>query len=138
MYEHFDHKADIGVRGIADNLEEAFQETAKAMFDVMGNIEKVEKKEGIDFECNADDETGLLVEFLNKLLSEAYINDMYFSEFEVKIEKNDKLILKGKAVGEKRDPEKHELKLEVKAATYSNAKVEEKDGKFIAQCIVDV
>jgi len=138
MYEYFDHKADIGVRGIGTTLEEAFQEAGKAMFGVMGNIEKVEDRKEIDIECSADDETGLLVEFLNKLLSEADINDMFFSDFNVSIEKNDKLVLSGKAFGEKRDPQKHELKLEVKAATFSNANVEEKDGKFVAQCVVDV
>lgn len=138
MYEYFDHRADIGVRGIGSTLEEAFQEAAKAMFGVMGNIGKVGDRKSIDIECDADDETGLLVEFLNKLLSEADINDMFFSDFSVKIEKGKKFRLIGKAFGEKRDADKHELKLEVKAATYSNAKVEKQKGKFIAQCVVDV
>jgi SHS2 domain-containing protein len=138
MYEYFEHRADIGIRGIGKTMKDAFQETAKAMFGVMGKIENVEKKKEIRIECDADDEIGLLIEFLNKLLSEADINDMFFSEFKVKIEKNEKYKLVGNAIGEKRNPKKHELKLEVKAATYSNAKVEKKDGRFIAQCIVDV
>jgi len=138
MYEYFDHKADIGIRGFGATLEEAFQEAAKAMFGVMGKIEKVIKKGKISIECEADDEAGLLTEFLNALLAEADINSMFFSDFKVEIKKDDNYKLTGWAYGEKRDPDRHELKLEVKAATYSNLKVEKQGNKFMAQCVVDV
>jgi len=46
--------------------------------------------------------------------------------------------LKGYACGEKLDVEKHKVKTEVKAATYSQLKIEEKDGLFYVKCVVDV
>jgi SHS2 domain-containing protein len=137
MFEHFEHRADIGVRGFGATLAEAFQETAKAMFAVMGKIESVNKKKKVKIFCNADDEAGLLIEFLNALLAQADIEKMFFSDFQVKIKKGKKYELTGYAIGEKRDVDKHCLKLEVKAATYSQLKVEKKEG-FMAQCIVDV
>ncbi|MBU4015717.1 archease [Patescibacteria group bacterium] len=59
---------------------------------------------------------------------------MMFSSFKVKI--------KGKSLtadvkGEKLDPKKHHLKIEVKAATYSQLKIE-KGKEYKAQCVVDV
>lgn len=40
-YETFEHTADIGIRGIGDNLEQAFEEGAKAMFSVMYDINSI-------------------------------------------------------------------------------------------------
>ena len=134
MYELFEHQADIGIRGIGSSLEEAFSEAARAMFSVMINIDKVTPVKSIAVSCKADNDEELLVEFLNRLLTEANINDMVFSKFIVQIRNHE---LTGAAKGENLDLEKHEIKTEVKAATYSQLKIERND-KFIAQCIVDV
>ncbi|RLG21884.1 archease [Candidatus Micrarchaeota archaeon] len=135
MFETFEHKADIGVRGIGKTIEEAFEEAAKAMFSIMFDINCIEKKEKVTLKCNGDDLEMLLVEWLNTLLAEADLRGLAFSEFRAKIEQNS---LKGEAYGEKLNVKKHKAKTEVKAATYSNLKVYEDNGRWIAECIVDV
>jgi SHS2 domain-containing protein len=61
---------------------------------------------------------------------------MLFSRFEVRIEGNH---LKAAAWGEQIDISKHIPTTEVKAATYAELSVRQKqDGTWIAQCIVDV
>ena len=135
MYETFEHKADIGVRGIGNSLEAAFQEAAKAMFSVMYDIGMVGEETKISIDCEADDRELLLVEWLNALLAEAGVNGMAFSNFHVGILDEH---LHGTAWGEKINLKKHMPKTEVKAATYSGLKVCEKDGAWTAQCIVDV
>jgi SHS2 domain-containing protein len=138
-YKLLPHQADIGVQGIGSTLEEAFEEGAKAMFDVMAEIKNIEPKESVDVDCDAYDIDALFVEWLNNLLAKRDIDDMVFSKFEVKIEKKEnRYLLKAKAYGEKMDPEKHKLKTEVKAATYSGLKHEEKDGEHIIQCVLDI
>ena len=134
-FEYFDHKADIGIIGKGTNLQEAFEEAAKAMFNVMVDIEMVGPIKTIEIECSAENKEELLIEWLNKLLAEATINEMVFSQFMVNIKDNS---LTGAAKGEHLDPEKHKIKTEVKAATYSQLKVEEKDGLFVVRCVVDV
>ena len=134
-FEHFEHQADIGIRGIGSNLAEAFEEAAKAMFNVMVDIDRVGPIKTIEIKCEAENNEELLVEWLNKLLAEATINNMVFSYFMVQIRDHS---LIGAVKGEHLDPEKHEIKTEVKAATYSQLKVAEENGKFIAQCVVDV
>ena len=135
-FENFEHKADIGVRGMGKTIEEAFQEAAKAMFSIECNLEKVKKVKKVKISCSAENVEELFVEWLNALLAQSSVHEMMFSEFRVEIENNK---LKGEALGEKLN-KNQELKTEIKAATYSQLKVFEdrKNKRFIAQCIVDV
>lgn len=139
-FEYKDHEADIGIVGIGNTIEQAFEQGAKGMFSLMCNIKKVEKNEQINIKCNAPDYETLFVEWLNELLSKKDLENMFFSEFKIeKIERvNDELKLTAKVFGEKINIKKHEPKIEVKAATYSGLKFKKKDGKYYIQCVVDV
>ena len=136
-FETFEHTADIGIRGIGKTLEQAFEEAAKAMFSVMVDIKTVEPVRGIKLviQIKGLDDNGLFVEWLNRLVAEKDISGMMFSKFKVKID--DKQLV-GTAWGEQFNPKKHKPEVEVKAATYSQLKVEKQKGKYIAQCLVDV
>ena len=141
MYETFEHKADIGIRGTGENIEEAFQEAAKALFSVEVKILNVDAKTKIKIRCDAANLEELLVEWLNALLAQASIHNMVFSDFKFKIKAKDtQYELDGFAFGEKLDVKKHEFGIEIKAATYSQLKVyqELETKKWVAQCIVDV
>ena len=138
-FQTFEHGADVGVIGYGQTQEQAFANGAKAMFNVMVNIQKVEPKQTVTVECNAQNIEELFVEWLNELIAQFGLQDLVFSEFSVKInKKDDSFQLDGNAKGEPLDKLKHEIKTEVKAATYSNLKIAQADGKWYAQCIVDV
>ena len=138
MYKFFDHQADVGIVGIGKSYEEAFQEGAKAMFEVMCDLKKVKHSKSIRVAATASDVASLFIEWLNELLAQKDIKDMLFSDFKVKIAKTkDGYKLAGTASGEKL-AKKHGLKTEVKAASYSQLKVWEEKGKYKAQCVVDV
>ena len=134
-YETFEHTADIGIRGIGKTLEQAFEEGAKAMFSVMYDINSVKPAKELKVKLKAKDREALFVEWLNRLLAEKEISGLIFSKFKVEFQ-GDKLI--GSAWGEKFNAKKHKAETEVKAATYSQLKITEEKGKYIAQCIVDV
>lgn len=136
-YEHFEHRADIGVRGIGKTLAEAFEEAGRAMFEVMTNIKKIKPAKKIEFEVQAENEVELLIEFLNRALGEADAEGIFLSKFKVTILNDGTPILAATAWGSK-ITSGTEIRTEVKAATLSQAKVEKKGNKFIAQCIVDV
>ncbi len=135
-YDYFDHKADVGIIGIGTTLPEAFEQAAKAMFNLMYDAEKVKPLEEIQIECEADSSEELFVEWLNALLAQANIHELALGKFQVKQIEGFQLI--GCAKGEALDPQRHNVKTEVKAATYSMLKVEKKGEKYIAQCVVDV
>lgn len=139
MFELLPHKADIAIKGIGNSYEEAFCEAAKAMFSVMVELADVKPVGEVKIIVEADSMEDLFVRWLNELLSEASLNNVLFSKFKVKIEKEKEgFVLKGIAYGEKIDLKRHKLKTEVKGATYSGLKVAKENGKFIAQCVVDV
>jgi len=135
MWEHFHHQADIGIRGIGRSIEEAFEEAAVSMIAVICEPGTIKAKEQIHINCAGADKDLLLADWLNSIIYEMAVRKMLLGKFEVHIEAEK---LTGKAWGEKADEKKHDMAVEVKAATYSQLAVENKDGKWIAQCVVDV
>jgi len=134
-YETFEHEADIGIRGIGFTLSEAFEQAAVALYSVMVAVDRVQPKEKKNISVSAPDRELLLVEWLNALLALSDIERMVFSKFEVLITGT---MLTGIAWGEKLDRAHHEANVEVKGATYHMLSVTEENGRFTAQCVVDV
>lgn len=138
-FEHFETIADVGVRGFGSTLEEAFENAARAMFSVMTDLSLIKEVDRVEVSCEAEDAEGLLVSWLNELLATSYIKMMLFSSFKVEITKRDSLFkLKGVACGEMIDCGRHELRTEVKAATYAMVKVTKEGERYIAQLLLDI
>lgn len=135
-WEHFEHEADIGVRGTADTLAGAFEQAALALTAVIADLANIAAVTVIDIECEAPDHELLLADWLNALVYEMAIRKMLFSRFEVSVEHKH---LTAKAYGEKVDREKHQPVVEIKGATYTELSVYQgEDGLWRAQCVVDV
>jgi SHS2 domain-containing protein len=138
-FELFETTADVGVRGYGSTLEEAFVNAAKAMFSVMTDLLKVKPAEEVAVEVEAEDLEALLVAWLNELLAISSIRRMLFSDFKVAVERlNGLLKLRAAAYGERVDPSRHDLRTEVKAATYALVKVGRVDDKYVAQLLLDI
>ncbi|MCX8158582.1 MAG: archease [Candidatus Diapherotrites archaeon] len=139
MFELFEHKADMGIRGIGKNIEEAFSEAAMAMLTIMYETKKIKPKKKIVVETYADSLDNLLVNFLNEILYQKDVSEISFCKAKVKEIKKikDQYKLLAELLGEKK-PNKKIFITEVKAATYSQLKVKEEDNYWIAECIVDV
>lgn len=139
-YIYLDHEADVGIQAVGGTLEEAFEEGAMAMFNVMFDTSTIEEKKRVSIQCEARDIPLLFVEALNEILYKQDINGLALCRFEVgRIERMDGVFrLRGSAWGEPINLDKHTVKTEVKAATYSGLNYEEREGKHILQCILDV
>ena len=135
-YETFEHGADIGIRGIGKTLEEAFINAAKALFSlIVVNLEEVRPERRVEIRAEGESLEELFLDWLNKLLAEAGMENLVFSEFGCEIKD---LKLSGWAAGEPIDETRHELGEEVKGATYTMLKVEKVGDLWVAQCVVDV
>lgn len=135
-WEHFPHLADIGIRGVGDTLEQAFAQTATALTAVITDPDRVEPRVAVDIQCENADREMLLADWLNALIYEMDTRKMLFGEFSVTL---DGPRLRGRAMGETIDMEKHQPAAEVKGATYTALKVEQApDSGWTAQCVVDV
>jgi SHS2 domain-containing protein len=136
-WEHFSHDADMGVRGIGTSKEEAFEQAALALSAVVTDVEAVRPTTCVEIECTAPDDGLLLVEWLNAIIYEMATRRMLFAKFAVQILDGGNLA--GKAWGEAVDPNRHDLAVEVKGATFTDLHVRQYNaGLWHAQCVVDV
>ena len=135
-WEHFEHGADIGVRGIAPTKAGAFEQAALALTAVVVDPQRVRADEAVEVSCEAPDEELLLVDWLNALVYEMATRGMIFGRFEVGLEGTR---LRARAWGERLDPARHEPAVEVKGATYTALSLgRDASGAWVAQCVVDV
>lgn len=139
-YEYLDHEADMGILAWGIELEEAFEDGAKALFNVMVDTNQVEAKEDVLIECDALDIAALFVEWLNELLTQKDIRNLFFSKFEIEQinRESNGFSLRAIASGETMNPNKHNIKTEVKGATYSGLLYEKEGNKHKLRCIIDI
>jgi tRNA nucleotidyltransferase (CCA-adding enzyme) len=133
-WEHYEHGADIGVRGFGATPEEAFEHAAFALTNVISDVE-VAPAEKIDIRCEAPDIELLFAEWLNALIYEMSTRKMLFSRFAVKIEGER---LSAEVWGEPVDVARHRPAVEVKGATYTTLRVSREGEGWVAQTVVDV
>ena len=134
-WEHFSHEADIGVRGLGKTPAEAFEAAALAMTAVVTDPERVQPLQVVEIGCEAPDLELLLVDWLNALIYEMSTRRMLFSRFHVEL-KGSRLL--GRAWGEPVDRQRHQPVVEIKGATYTGLEVVQRNGLWMAQCVVDV
>lgn len=135
-WEHFEHRADIGVRGIGPSREAAFEQAALALTAVVTPVQRVMPRQHIDLACEAADDEALLVAWLNTLVYEMAVRRMLFSRFEVAIDGHR---LRASAWGEPVSVPRHRPAVEVKGATFTALRVASGEGGgWLAQTVVDV
>jgi len=135
-WEHFPHGADIGVRGIGPTRDAAFEQAALALTAVVTDLDLVRPTVPVHIAGEAPTDDLLFVDWLNALVYEMATRRMLFSAFVVTVEGSR---LNATARGEPVDRVRHEPAVEIKGATYTALRVEcMADGRWLAQCVVDV
>lgn len=134
-WEHFSHGSDIGVRGFGASVESAFEQAAVALTAIVADISRINELETVEVRCDAVDIELLFVSWLNSIIYEMAVRAMLFKTFLVV---TSGCSLTGTLVGEKVDPERHQVGVEAKGATVTALRVSEQGGQWIAQCVVDV
>jgi SHS2 domain-containing protein len=134
-YEHFEHEADIGVRGIGATCAEAFEQAALALTAVVTDPDAVRQLEKVELSCEAPDVELLFADWLNAVIFEMVTRHMLFARYEVRIDGGG---LRGTAWGEAVDVARHHPAVEPKGATYTALSVRAEGGQWIAECVVDV
>ncbi|MGD8630972.1 MAG: archease [Gammaproteobacteria bacterium] len=137
VWEHFEHRADIGVRGIGRDLAEAFAQAALAMTAIITDPAGVRPVHSVHLACSEPDPELLLVDWLNQVIFEMATRHMLFSRFDVHIGGNGDL--QAEIRGETVDRDRHTPAVEIKGATFTELSVQRReDGLWVAQCVVDV
>ena len=135
-YEFIEHTADLGFKVYGASLEELFAHAAEAFFEAMVALEGVAEGTERSVEVEADALDDLMVSWLSELLYLFDAERLIFKSFQVKRIENNRL--EATIRGEVLDPARHEIKSGVKAVTYHQLYVKEKDGGWEAQVILDI
>jgi tRNA nucleotidyltransferase (CCA-adding enzyme) len=134
-WEHYEHGADIGVRGFGGTKAEAFEQAALALTSVIADLRSVGQFEQVTIDCEAPDDDLLLAEWLNALVYQIATKKLLFSRFAVVL---DGTRLHAQAWGEPIDATRHSPAVEVKGATYTTLRVARHGEGWLAQTVVDV
>lgn len=138
-FEFFDVTADVGFIAYGKTLEESFENSALAMFNVISDTSTIGKVKTIEFSVESEDKVSLLYDFLEELLFLHEVEFMLFSEFKVKITshgQNYKLdaVIKGEEI----NWDVHERGCEVKAITFHQMDVGDEEGIYKTRAILDL
>ena len=135
MFEILEHPADIGFRAFGNTLEELFANSAVAMLSIAGDPQAAEPREQYRISVESGDRDGLMVDWLNEVLY--WYDGKRIALREFRVELTD-LRIDAVATGEPRDPERHRARLIVKAVTYHQLRIEQRDGAWIAEVYLDI
>jgi len=129
--------ADVAFAAYGKSLNKVFANAALAMFEVIVNTGHVKPAREKKIEIRGHDLKSLLFNWLSELIFLFGSQNMVFSKFKVKIDK-DMLVLNAVVAGEKINAKKHELRTEVKACTYHLMMVKKVGDVWRVQVILDI
>jgi SHS2 domain-containing protein len=140
-YLHAPHTADVLVVARGRSLEEAFEQAAVGVYEIMTDTSKVEPRIRKPVEVEGFDLENLLYRWIEELLIITDSEGLVFSKFKVeRITKvgEENYYLKAVAWGEPFNPEKHEHRTIVKAMTYAMMSIQRENGCWRLQFVVDI
>ncbi|MEM2901821.1 MAG: archease [Candidatus Bathyarchaeia archaeon] len=139
-YEVLDHVSDAYIEAYGSSLEEAFENAALGLFDVMVDISRVKRVFKDQFTVEAEDEESLLHDWLSTLHLKFEMEGKAYGSFKVhRIKKVSGVCrLTAKAYGEVFDPDRHAPKTEVKAVTRHRMGVTKSGGRWVVRFLLDL
>ncbi len=128
--------ADVAFEATGKNLNELFESAAKATIESLANPKTVKAKIKKTIKKKAKTIDALLFEFLEEII---YLKDkdaIVFHDADAKVDEK-KITLQATLTGDKIQPEKQELRQDVKAITMHYYKVE-KNKHWKANVVLDI
>lgn len=135
-YRQLSHTADLGLRIWGSTPEELFENAGEALTAVLTDRRRLRLQQIEEITIKAPDLEALLVAWLNHLL---YLYDVSaFLGREFQVQELSPQHLQALARGETYDPQRHEAKTAVKAATYHHLEIAKRHNRWEATVILDL
>jgi len=132
-YQILGTTADVKLKIEAESLEELFESAALGMMKILKPEIKGDEVTRKKIEIKSPNINSLLIDFLNEILYRIEVNKEIYKDFKVEIKDNKELTCQAKALPFQK------LGLEIKAATYSDFKIEkDKKGKYKSEVVFDI
>jgi SHS2 domain-containing protein len=142
FYEFHDHTADIQVHAVGDTLEQAIREVVLAMMNVMTSSDTIRSEVSRETTLSSPDIEILIVNYLSEYLYYFDAERLLFADVSISPiqydEKTEEYTITSVSYGENFDPQRHEMKTEIKAITYSFLEVIQKKEKSEIWIVFDL
>jgi len=125
-FEPVDHTADIGLRAWGPTLEDLFAQAAFGMTDLLVDSGRIRQREERRVAVPAGDLEEVLVGWLQEILYLHEVGRFVASEFRVARAGSDGV--EATLLGEPIDRERHAPRMDIKAATYHDLRIERTRG----------
>ena len=135
-FEVIDHTADIGIIAYGADIKQLFTNAAVGLFNLITDTDDIAEDTRRDIELSSQDTENLLVEWLNELLYAFDAEHIVFKSFWIDTLSDNHL--KATCRGAQIDPGQHQIKREIKAATYHMLDINREDSGYKAQIIFDI
>jgi SHS2 domain-containing protein len=135
-FEILEHTADIGVRAVGRTLSELFENAAVGVQSIALDPQAVLPQTAFPLLASGEDREALLVNWLNEIIYYLDGKRIAFARFQVQQITDTGITAQG--WGEPRDRERHPERLVVKAATYHQLKIEQRESRWIADVFLDI
>jgi len=132
-FQNLEHTADLKIQAWGQTQKEVFTNMALGMFANIISEKDILKDQPVERKINVQsaDKQSLLVDFLSHLVTLSDINDEVYLNYQLRILNSE---IKGNVHGYKIKG----LKLEIKAVTYNDLILEEKEGQWVAEVVFDI
>jgi SHS2 domain-containing protein len=135
-YTIFDHTADLGMEIYGNTPQELFSHAAFAVFDIMTDLRHVEVTEERQIVVEGDGWEDLLVNYLREILYLFNGERLMLKEYSIK--SIDTHRVEATVRGERFDPARHRIHVEIKAVTYHQVAVSDTPDGWRGRVICDV
>jgi SHS2 domain-containing protein len=136
LFEILEHPSDLGIEARGATMAEAFRNAALGLMSIIAGSSTITSCEKRLISIRALDRENLLVRWLTEILY------MYDAEKFLTADAEFDLIhdtsLKATIFGQRVDPSRHDLKIDVKAITYHKLMVEQIGDTWHARVFVDI
>lgn len=141
-----DISGDVGIKARGESCEAALINAGLGMYSLVTDIGGVDERQKLEFDVSCDSLEGLAVNYLNELVFQFDSNGFIGRRIEITGfgapreggEAGSRFAMKVSAYGEEFDPERHERRLLIKAATYHRIRAERGDGGWEIDVIFDI
>ncbi len=136
FYQLLEHTADLGIRVSEEDIESVFINSARAMSDLIADINTIKPVISVEIKVQAQDRDELLKNWLSELLYYFHVKETLFSKFDIKI--LDDNIISSVATGENLQRPRHSLKNDIKAVTFHALNIHKTGNQLSTDIIFDI
>jgi SHS2 domain-containing protein len=135
-YRVMNRSSDLVIKVLGKTQAELFSNSAFALFDLLADMEKVEVRDHLQLEVEGADRDDLMVNWVRELLYLFQGSDYLVKEVELKEIKEN--YVRGEVKGEKFDPDRHEIRREIRAVAYDQSRMDKTGDQWTAQLIFEL